>query len=359
MKVMFIVGTLPPGRCGVGDYVHELAMAVAREFHQPAFAVSFDSTVQCRTFIDDGPTTESIGKGTGLGSLLRLLKQHKPDIVHLQFPSQGFYGRLLPSALPAILTLLRHRVVVTHHEIYRATDWRRAMLQSAGSRASIFVRPNFIEQCPKVVRLFLASKPWSFIRNASPLPPFRMTEGARKRLRLEYLRGRSRLLVFFGFVYPSKGVELLFQIGNPGADRILIAGNCPDEHYKAKINSEARIRGWNPSDYELLGFLDGQQASNLLAAADAVILPFTDGGGEWNTSIHGAVSQGTLVITTSRSKTGFDPDQNVSYREPGDVNGMKEDLDRWSGRRVPARDPRAEWREIAARHAEIYARATG
>lgn len=355
---MFVVGTLPPGKCGVGDYVQELAVAVAREFRERAHAVSFGSAVQCRTYEPDGSIVDTAATRDGLFGLFRLLKLHQPDVVHVQFPSQGFYGRYLPAVLPVICTLLGRKVVVSHHEIYRSTGWSRALLQSLGSRASVFVRPNFIEQCPKVVRWVLASKPSAFIRNASPIAPSRLGERARQDLRADLVKGRRRLLVFFGFVYPSKRVHLLFQIGNPETDRILIAGDCTDDLYKAEILNEAASNGWRPSDYELLGFLDPQRSSDILSAADAVILPFMDGGGEWNTSIHGAVSQGTLVITTSRSRMGFDPDQNVSYREPCDVNGMKSDLDRWSGRRVPARDPQAEWTEIAARHAEIYARAT-
>lgn len=358
MRVMFVVGTLPPDKCGVGDYVQELASAISREYEHPVFAVSFGSSVRCRTYKPDGSTVDSVATTDGLFGLFRLLQLHQPDVVHVQFPSQGFYGRLLPSALPVLCMLLRRKVVVTHHEIYRSKGWPRALLQSTGSRASVFVRPNFIDQCPSVVRRVLTSKPWAFIQNASPIAPSRLEESARRRLREELAKGRRRLLVFFGFVYPSKGVHLLFQIGNPETDHILIAGDCTDDQYRAELNNEAASKGWKRSDYEFLGFTDPQRSSDILSAADAVVLPFMDGGGEWNTSIHGAVSQGTLVITTSRSQSGFNPERNTAYRSPGDVEGMKEDLERWCGHRVPARDPQAEWRDIAARHAEIYVRAT-
>lgn len=358
MRVMFVVGTLPPGKCGVGDYVQELAFAVAREYQERAHAVSFGSSVQCRTYEPDGSTFDAAATRGGLSGLFRLLRSHQPDVVHVQFPSQGFYGRYLPAALPVICTLLGRKVVVTHHEIYRSTGWSRALLQSLGSRASIFVRPNFIERSPKVVQRVLASKPWAFIRNASPIAPSHLGERARQGLRADLVKGRRRLLVFFGFVYPSKGVPLLFQIGRPGTDRILIAGDCKDELYKTQIRTAAAAHGWEPSDYEFLGYLDVKRSADILSAADAVVLPFLEGGGEWNTSIHGAVSQGTLVITTSQSRTGFDPELNIAYCKPGDVEGMKEDLDRWCGRRNPARDPLTEWSEIATQHTEIYARAT-
>lgn len=359
MRVMFIVGTLPPGRCGIGDYVVQLAQTIAREYQQPVFAVSLGASIQCFTFSADGFTVEPIPSKNTISGLLRLLKTHQPDVVHIQFPSQGFYGRLLPSALPLVCTLLGKKVIVTHHEIYRAAGWHRAILQSIGSRASVFVRPNFIDQCPYVVQRILAAKPWAFIHNASPIPPSKLNEDDRGLLRRELAKDKRRLLVFFGFVYPSKGVPLLFDIGNPQTDRILIAGDCTDESYRSEIARHAVDVGWSPSDFDFLGYLDPKRSSDLLYAADAVVLPFVDGGGEWNTSIHGAVSQGTLVITTSKSQSGFDEKNNIAYRAPGDIAGMKDDLDRWCGHRIGSRDPQAEWNEIAARHVDIYTRAAG
>ena len=354
---MFIVGTLPPGKCGIGDYTHQLARATALENREPAFALSVALQVQCTTFSEeDTYATDSNTFKSSVIGLLHYLKLHKPDVVHIQFPSQGFYRRILPSLLPLICTLVGKRVVVTHHEIYQRPGWHRGLIQSIGSRGSVFVRPNFIEQCPEIIRRILAKKPWSLIPNASPIPPSKLSASGRQHLRDELSKGRQRLLVFFGFVYPSKGVALLFDMANPRTDRILIAGDCPNEDYRSEVIRHAESKGWSPSDYEFAGYLDEERSSDLLAAADAVVLPFLEGGGEWNTSIHGAVCQGTLVITTSGTKTGFDPVTNVAYRAPGDVSGMKDDLDRLCGHRIAARSPQAEWRGIASRHLELYAR---
>jgi hypothetical protein len=69
------------------------------------------------------------------------------------------------------------------------------------------------------------------------------------------------------------------------------------------------------------GFLAPEQAGRLLAAADAAVFPFLDGGGEWNSSIHGAAAQGTFVLATSMNKRGYDAAKNIYYAAP-EIQGI-------------------------------------
>jgi len=94
----------------------------------------------------------------------------------------------------------------------------------------------------------------------------------------------------------------------------------------------------------------------LLAVADAVVLPFRDGGGEWNTSIHGATLQGTIVITTSQSGSGYDKKHHVYYAKVDDVQEMRSALEVYAGRRREddAHPDKNAWREIAAEHHLLY-----
>jgi glycosyltransferase involved in cell wall biosynthesis len=134
------------------------------------------------------------------------------------------------------------------------------------------------------------------------------------------------------------------------------------------------VKEWDPYQRELLqrlekeplagqvtmtGFLPPEEAARVLAAADAVVLPFRRGGGVWNTSIQAAVLQGSFVLTTSVARHGYDSIQNVYYAHPGDTEDLKQALEIYLGHR----NPRAErenlpptWPEIAERHLSFYTR---
>ena len=77
----------------------------------------------------------------------------------------------------------------------------------------------------------------------------------------------------------------------------------------------------------------------MLAAADAVVLPFRSGGGSWNSSIKAAAVQGTFVLTTSTERHGLDPDGNVYYARPSDAKDLMEALRRHLGRRSACSRP--------------------
>ena len=91
--------------------------------------------------------------------------------------------------------------------------------------------------------------------------------------------------------------------------------------------------------------------------ADVVILPFRgNGGGSWNTSIHGAVLNGAFVITTSRTQNGYDKKSNVYYSKVDNVNEMRAALASYSGNRreYDSGIDSDEWRNIAFLHNELY-----
>jgi glycosyltransferase involved in cell wall biosynthesis len=149
---------------------------------------------------------------------------------------------------------------------------------------------------------------------------------------------------------------LLFDIADPATDRIIIAGEASvDTRYREYIERLANAPPWEGS-VTMTGFLSDGEIAELLAAADAVVMPLHEGAGIWNSSVHAVVLQGTVVITTSKNARGLDDKRNVYYAAPGDVADMKAALDRLAGRKR-AFDPgidRDEWPRIAAQHLAIY-----
>ncbi len=353
MRVLLVAGTFPPAHCGVGDYAEKLAIALAKE---PGMTIGVLTTRQTSTSRDDGVAILNEALSWRLGelfALVRSVRAWRPDILHVQYPSQGFFGRALPHVLPIVCRLLQIKVVQTWHEPYRLRRLPQLFLNLLGTNGLIFVRPNYLDLLPRCFQAIVKHVRFSFIPNASSLPMCKLSTREVADLRHSYLMGKTRLIVFFGFLYPSKGVEQLFEIANPLTDRLVLAGPVADPEYQTQLRAEATLQGWD-DDVQFVGFLPSEMAANLLAAADAVLLPFLNGGGEWNTSIHAAQSQGTVVITTSKSPAGDDPVANKYTAAPGSIDEMRDALNRLSGRHSAPRSPDAQWSEIAGAHLAFY-----
>ena len=165
-----------------------------------------------------------------------------------------------------------------------------------------------------------------------------------------------RLVAYFGFVFPHKGVEDLFAITDPESDHLLLICELDEsDPYHASILRMATDRG----NVTITGFVPPDEAARLLSVADAVVLPFRTGGGSWNSSIHAATTQGTFVVSTSTEKTGYDETLHACFVAPGDIDGMRDALDRYSGTRGRVRLPQRTWDQVAEEHAQLYREVSG
>jgi len=344
-------------KCGVGDYCCNLAKALSTI---PNIRVGVLTSIGNVTEgkeeeVEIFPIIRKWHFGEVL-TVIKIIQRWSPNIVHIQYPTQGYDGGLLPYILPIICLLMRKQVVQTWHE---GCSWRqtpRLFLKAITPGWLVVVRPQFAENIHSMLRWSLWNKKLKYIPNASSIPKNTLTEHEKTRVRNQYLKKNKRLIIFFGFVYPAKGVELLFRIANPDLDQIIIAGEISEQSCCGKeIIKYSMIDPW-VGNVTITGFLSPPDAAALLAVADAVILPFRAGGGEWNTSIHGAVLQGAFVITTSRTKNGYDEKYNIYYATIDDVHEMKTALDTYAGmrRRFCSDVDRDEWQKIASEHHLLY-----
>lgn len=359
MRVLLVTGSFPPMRCGVGDYSYRLAQALAADSAiRVGVLTSVDGKSTGKTVgMDIFPITKSWGLAEAPG-VIRLIRHWSPDVVHIQYPTQGYGTGLLPWIVPIIGFTMRKRIVQTWHESY-GIGIRSALkffLKAIIPGGLVVVRPQYKNSLPMALRWALWNKRCAFIRNASPFPKIDLSEKARNDLRARYLQGQKRLIVFFGFMYPHKGTDLLFEIADPVSDQIVIAGEIDERNdYHRKITTLASALPW-AGKVAVTGFLLPEDIAALLSIADAVILPFRVGGGEWNTSIHAAVSQGTFVITTSLTHHGYDEDRNTFYAGVDDAREMRSALETYAGkkRKDESDIDKDEWKEIADKHRSLY-----
>jgi len=352
MRVLLVSGAYPPMQCGIGDYTSRLARSLGKRD---------DVIVAVLTDIAAGPAFEDVNlfpivRTWGLretSTILGLMRKWRPDIVHVQYPSHSY--RKIQWILPTISLLANGPVVQTWHEYYSPRNWP-SVLNAALPGGLVAVRPHYMERMPGWYRWLNRHKEFRYIPNASSIPAVSLTETERDVIHTRLGASENGLIVYFGFAYPAKEIEALFEIADPQRHRlVLVCDLSATDAYQASIIALVNRDDW-AGKVTVTGFLPPVEAAKLLAAADAVVLPFRDGGGEWNSSIHSAAVQGTFVLTNSREKQGYDEDANIFYALPSDIPNMQGALRQYAGRRGrgPSVIQGTNWDTIASAHVELY-----
>lgn len=357
MRILLITGSLLPMKCGVGDYTYHLANALALDKNLKIAVLTsisakveeYGSRIEIFPLLTKWSFTEAF-------KAINRIRTWSPDIVHIQYPTQGYSKGILPWMLPMISFILGSKVVQTWHEGYSRRDAPWLFLKAIVPGGLVFVRPQYEINLHPFLRWALWKKKFFYIPNASVIPYVELDKLLREKERAKYLKKQKRLIVFFGFVHPNKGVEFLLDIADPDLDHIVIAGEIDESsEYSYEIKSRASAEVWKDK-VTITGFIPAIDVAKLLAVADAVILPFRVGGGEWNTSIHGAVLNGTFVLTTSLTHNGYDKKRNIYSAKVDDIQEMRLALRTYAGkkREYDSSIDRDEWTNIAKQHCVLY-----
>jgi glycosyltransferase involved in cell wall biosynthesis len=349
VRILIISGSLPPAPCGVGDYTDRLATALSKI---PGFSVAVMTAGEAS---GSGAAYEVLRipdwRLTSAAAAMRILRGWRPDVVHLQHPTLGYAGGMLPSLLILLAWISGAKIIRTWHEAFLRSQLREFALQISAPGPYIVVRPDFEKRLWRPLRPFLKGRRRIFMPGASAIPRSTLSEAERKDLRADLLGTSHRLIAFFGFLYPEKGVEQIFDVANPVTDKVVIVGEKNlDQRYTQFVEEQATRSGVAVS---FLGFLAPAATADVLAAADVVLLPFRTGAGVWNSSVRAAVLQGTPVVTTSKDMSGFDREQGIQYVPPGDIGAMRSAVAALAGSTTPVHEG-DEWTSIAALHGEAY-----
>lgn len=359
MRILLITGSFPPMRCGVGDYTACLAEALGK---------LEDASVAVLTS-QESATVNATGKNYVVFPVIRgwrfwsfpkiaeVVRRWRPDIVHIQYPTQGYLGGEFPFLLPSLLMLFNIKLVQTWHEYYTMKNLRWYHIPKAAIPGGlIVVRPDYKAHMPPFYRWLVRYKHFRFIPNASALPRLSLTSQERLDVHERFAPLEKSLLVYFGFIYDHKGVDLLFEIAAPEKHHIVLIGPFNETDPYHKLIMERIQRDPWAGKVTVTGFLPSDEVARIFAAADAVVLPFRDGGGIWNTSLHGAAIQGTFILSTSRERHGYNAFENIYYARPDDIEDMRESLSAYAGRRNTDENIKrfADWDSIAAEHLRLY-----
>lgn len=348
MRVLFISGSFVPDRCGVADYlwhlVEEMASCADMEI---AVLSACQSPDGCSRHVRHFKGQDLVT----IGDVARAVREFKPDIVHIQYPTSRAVSRLIPLFVRRVL---QTPVVQTWHEHFEECNqlgWRNLL----GLDGVVYVREDLLWRLPAWLQRIVRNKS-VHIPNASTIPAMRLTNEQRATLR-NGICGDRQLVTFFGFANPNKGVDRLFQIADPDRHHLLLICDLdPSTAYHRQVQSLASSEPWR-GHVTIMGYLPPAEVGRLLAGSDAIAFPFATGIGNWNTSVQAALASGSFVIGTSSNETcpGYDERKNLSLVPCGDWKAFRSRLLAGLGRR---REPDSSngWSAITRAHKEFYAR---
>ena len=380
MRIMIVSGSVPPEPCGVGDHAARLARELSeRQGMEVAILTSEWIKPEPQGKVAFFPLVKR-GPG-GLRAAFASLAEWKPDIVHIQWPTQGyaFWGHkqnllaLLAwfKGYPLVFSWHEPLILETIHPLKKPPrtlrglarglryacrriwfdNWISALLPGG----LVLVRENFWQVAPFWLRCLRWLKKTNHVQNGATLPRSSLVGSELFDLRRKWSPEGKKIILYFGFVFRHKGVHSLFDLMNPEEHVLLMAFNYDaNDSYHAEVRDRTQSGAWTGNAH-LLGFLPNEDLANLIALADAVVLPFTEGGGAWNTSALAVQNQGTFLVTTSQRKQGYMSEENTFYAAPGDLKSLREGLGTYMGRKSDGEGyGQAIWTRQVDDHISLY-----
>jgi glycosyltransferase involved in cell wall biosynthesis len=357
MKVLYISGSLPPMKCGVGDYVYNLITNA--KILESSIQIGIVTSTEAKKIEEN--QTESVENFHEISNwnfleipkIWKIVKFWQPDIIHIQYPTTGYRYQLMPNFLPLLLMFSGAKIIQTWHDPFSKKGIFRYLPNLLTQDMVIVVEENFKDYLPKWYQSFLFLKKIEHIPVASNIPFVALHAERYQDIRKRYGSQEKKLIAFFGFANPKKGIEQIFEIADPREHHIvLICELMSHDPYHQKVLSRLNSSEWYGKVF-ITGFLPEHHVGEVLAASDAAIYPFTHGATSRNASILAAQTQGTFVLTTSKEQNGYNEPQNIYYAEPNNIEAMRIALNQYVGTKRMGQSS-TQWTEIAQQHIRIY-----
>lgn len=362
MKVVVISAAFPPMRSGGADFVQRLSKELASkgvtvEVITSVGAQSTDNSFKLHPIVDEW----SWG---ALGKCVELVESIKPDIVDIVFTGWMYHDHPAVTFLATFVRWIRHDVrVVVHIESLGGVDKSRnsfpititrALASLLVGRSNIsFDYGSLLRDSDAVIMLSQRDKneltkthkelsEKSVVIPPPPIMPVCDKLNSEERNSLRTQLGFSEadfVLSFYGYIYPGKGIELLFEaardlIAGGNKIKLLIIGDTPEQYVlersnrpdyltelkdlasKLKIESHVVWTGYAPYGSE--------QPSRNLRLSDACVLPFKDGIIMHNSSFWFVAAHALPVVSTRGQNTEpeFKDGENILLCPAGDTEAL-------------------------------------
>lgn len=353
MKVLMITGSYPPIRCGVGDYTERLVS-------------NFSKSEQIEIITSKGaaPTTRvhpliDSWKLSRISTVLKEIKKLNPDVIHIQHPSVMYGKNIMINVLNIAIKLSfpRTPLFVTLHEYHDASLLGKIRILTTGILADKIISTNE-ESFFKLKKFF--SNRIELIHIGSNVPVSAISRDDFEAIREKYLPGSRKVLVYCGFVDPSKGLEpLIDAVGDMQNCGLIIATEKDTDNPYHVILSQ-RISGKN---INWTGYLSTEALSRILSVADYAVLPFSKPASLRRGSLIAAITHGLPTITTGPVNKPLEDGINVVALDEVTAKGIETSVERLSNDdnlnkllkvNMKKISNLFDWRNIASQHSRLY-----
>lgn len=276
MRILFICGSYSPEKCGIGDYLSNLVRAL-KEYPNIEILLMVNKDWSIKNYF----------------SILKEIKESKPDIIHIQYPSNGYGLSLLPQ-----LISLRLRAIITLHEVSHSKILRRLSLLFYSIRSSII----FTTSSEK--KVYKKYYPW-FSGKTAIIPIGANIRNEIKRKDAIKSPNVYNKIINFGQIRPKKGLEEVIELAalirkNNLNYKVIIAGQLI-ERFVPYYNSLKNLDG--ADNITWMFDLKENEIGNLMQDASIAYFPFPDGASERRGSLLTALHNQMLVYTTMGKQT--------------------------------------------------------
>jgi glycosyltransferase involved in cell wall biosynthesis len=359
VRICLVSAALPDASCGIGDYTDRLAVAMAHDGADVTVVTTAQAGLRTPRIYAVRPLATDWSFGD-LPRICRTILATRPEIVHVQFPGNGYGRGFGVTTLPWALVALRPRlpVALTLHEFDALTRRQRLRIAAGAIPVRLIVTPS--PGVDRSVGRYLGWRPWSSsasIGIASNIEP--AVDGAAPAV--DFRRQPDELVVgYWGFVRPDKGIEWLIpafaRVRATRPARLVMAGDPgPDLDHMNRVR-ELMEQAGIAADVVFTGALSRERLSASLRGFDVCVLPFRDGLSGNRGSYSAAVAHGLPVVTTSADGSVLGRVGTTWYVPPRDSAALAEAM------LAQAEMPRGplsstvagEWGSIASRHLALY-----
>ena len=314
-------------------------------------------------------------------ALMRIFDRY--DLVHIQYPMEGWGNSTMPGLLPGFLRRIppyrRAKLVTTFHEWRSMHPLRKvSVVPLALSSDGVLFASNHERhafQKSPYYKLRLVKPPTRVIPVGVNLtvPELHPEDVLAVRNELLYRGGVEVdvLLGYFGFVYaskqPGKMLRTLKALLDRGTRaRLVMAGDFPADHASARKDFFRQVRALGLEDHvAFLGFVEDEtRLAQILSACNVVLLLFADGASARRTSLWTVLELGVPGITTEPTFKGeFDGllpnDAGENLRFVGlteEPESLAATVERFREFYPPQQERgiRVNWKTIASEHIAFY-----
>ncbi len=357
MKIAFVTGSYPPMRCGVGDYTYRLIQTLTELGHTIDVFTRVEANEIKNANLQVFPVVRRWTLRCAF-SLYCFIRRVAPDIVHIQYPTAGYYFNLGPHVLAFLFRISGMPVITTIHE-FRYNHFLR--------RCSIIV---FLLMSSKVI--FTTSEEKNYVAKRFPFCKRKfivINLGSNIQKIEDKVKANLNIISYFGLFHHTKSIEKIidaFKIlldVNPDFRLRLIGDISPrDIHYFEEIKQYAK----NHIGEEKIEWFVGknfEEISGALKESCVCILLYPDGVSFRRTSFLATLELGIPCVTTKGESTPSEllDDENVLFASAPIEIAKKIQYLRDNIRirerivkNILTLSKRFSWEMIGKRHVELY-----